>query len=87
MSEFIKLTGLWQNEKGNLTGALGGGKIVIVKNHRKEPGSRQPDYEMLIVKQEPKKDGYQRVRPPGDDAFPKQRAQEAMPYDDDEPGF
>lgn len=54
MSDLIKVTGLWQNEKGTLSGSVGGMRVIVLPNRRKEPGSRQPDYDLFIAKAEPK---------------------------------
>lgn len=53
----IKLSGLWLNtsKKGEkyFSGALGGGRIVILKNQFKKEGSNEPDYEMYLKENEP----------------------------------
>ena len=52
MSEdvFLNLTGLWKNEKGNLTGKLGNLKVVIYPNKYKEQGDNKPDFNLALCK-------------------------------------
>lgn len=52
----IKLTGLWSNTSKDgkitfLSGNLGGGRIVIMKNNFKKEGSNEPDFNLLIEEQ------------------------------------
>ena len=55
----INLTGLWINEntdgKKYMKGNIGQANILIFKNENKEPGSNQPDYNLVIAKNEKKK--------------------------------
>lgn len=52
----IKLTGLWSNKSSSgetyLSGKIGRGRILILKNKLKKEGSNEPDYELCIVEQE-----------------------------------
>ena len=51
--DFIEISGLWaeKDKNGNptMSGYLGNAKIRIFKNTYKEPGSKQPDYRLLIA--------------------------------------
>ena len=55
----INLTGLWVNEnaegKKYMKGNIGQANILIFKNENKEPGSNQPDYNMVIAENKKKK--------------------------------
>ena len=54
----INLTGLWLNEnaegKKYMKGNIGQANILIFKNEKKEPGSNQPDYNMVIAENKKK---------------------------------
>jgi|TARA_R100000656_G_scaffold21193_1_gene18863 hypothetical protein len=53
MGIMIELTGLWLNKdkegKTYMKGSLGQGTVLIFKNEKKEEGSNQPDYKMLLA--------------------------------------
>lgn len=53
MSEMVRLTGLWKNKSGKgtdyLGGKLGAANILIFKNTKKNPGSKEPDYIMYAA--------------------------------------
>ena len=56
----IELTGLWINTdksgKTYMKGGLGHGTVLIFKNEKKEEGSNQPDYKMLLAERTKKED-------------------------------
>lgn len=55
MSKFINVTGLWINDKGNMTGTIkqditipAGSKIIISQNNQR-PGTNDPAYKMSYI--------------------------------------
>lgn len=56
----LNITGLWENtSKAGETyysGNLGNVKILVYKNNKKEPGSKQPDWNLCIAEKEKKAD-------------------------------
>lgn len=55
----IKLAGLWlqkgKDGTGYMSGTVGGVKVLVFKNTRKEPGSNQPDYNVFLASAPPPK--------------------------------
>lgn len=54
MSDLISVAGLWINEKKDGSTYLSGNwgyntKILVFKNTKKEPGSKQPDYTFCLA--------------------------------------
>ncbi len=52
-SAIINAGGLWKQESNNgedyLSGSMGGIRILVFKNTKKEPGSNQPDYRLCFA--------------------------------------
>lgn len=52
-SKFVNLGSLWKTQNGKtieMSGTLiDGAKVVIMKNSKKESGSKQPDYNICAV--------------------------------------
>jgi len=75
MSRFIKLTGLWLTKDGGetfATGNLGFADVVLFKNN-KRPGSKDPDFNLCVVKKERSGESNRSEPPPsdgGDDGIP-----------------
>ena len=55
----INLTGLWinENDKGQkyMKGSIGRANVLVFKNDKKEPGSNQPAYNLVIAPNDKKK--------------------------------
>lgn len=56
--DLARVGGLWKSKTKSgetmLAGPLGGARILILPNERKEAGSAQPDYYLCIVPADPK---------------------------------
>ena len=49
----INVTGLWLNKDKNgrtyMSGTMGGARVLIFKNEKKQEGSKQPDYNLVFA--------------------------------------
>jgi len=56
----ITATGLWLNKtkdnKSYMSGLMGGVRVMVFKNEKKEAGSKQPDYNLVFAENK-KKEG------------------------------
>ena len=73
-NDMVSLGGLWKetSQAGNtyLSGSLGGAKLMIFPNKKKEEGTRQPDYYMKLAnKQKPQEDKESSPAPVAESAF------------------
>ena len=73
-SKIINAGGLWKQESSNgddyLSGSMGGIRILVFKNNKKEPGSTQPDYRLCFAENRKKPEGGGGAMPTSsDDAF------------------
>ena len=53
-SDLVNLGGLWKNEKGFLSGKLGGANLYVFPNKQKQ-GPKHPDYTVCVGRPQPKK--------------------------------
>ena len=73
-SKIINAGGLWKQESSSaddyLSGSMGGIRILVYKNNKKEPGSNQPDYRLCFAENRKKPEGGGGAMPTSsDDAF------------------
>lgn len=58
--------GLWANDRGPMaSGNSGGIRFVLWRNDKKEPGSRQPDFHLVLEAPERREDTRQQDQPSG----------------------
>ena len=77
----IRLTGLWKSKTKSgdpmLSGNLGGGRIVILPNTRRQEGTKQPTHYLFIAENERQRQGDQ-----GQDSAPPAAPPDAYQEDD-----
>jgi hypothetical protein len=53
MSDLIKITGLWENDKGNLSGADGQKRWIVIRNKDRDT-DRHPTHLLFLAPNKPR---------------------------------